>query len=422
MLLVLLLLVSIANIALAFHTTLAFRRDRVLIRAREAARARCEIDLETLDDMATDEMATDDMETDETVEPAPGDLPAPDPAEESEVLSDSPAVTGGDIPAQPVIPPLNAAEQPPLKELFYRAARLVGELAQIDHCVLACQADQQATDEKLGSMWPELATKGIPVEELLMQVAESDDPAAIETYAELQARGLSIVEHCRALAEEMDSVAKREDHCESGIHHLRDLFTKACEFRDLCEDLTVDQLATDHRLYAEAGRIALQAKLTELACEAGEVPHRVIGLAIDHVRELNSMYGAAAVSALLDELPQCIMQQVPETVLVSRYHGQRFLVLVPGDDEQVANLADRLRQQVESTTFRTEGSTIEITLSAAITPPTLAASELLSQVAAGMATAKAHGPNCVVVNHEEQWEKHAGEAEQTAPCEIALEV
>jgi GGDEF domain-containing protein len=396
----LMLIVAIANIALGFYTTLVFRRDRVLLLAH-----------------ATNSYVED---------PEAGELPSESVASEPVALDPEPTVDDAELP------PVEPARQPPLEELFYLAARLVDDLAQIDHSVMENSvmensvmendAPQQATETKLADMWPALAAQASPIEQLLQELAatEADQPSEHSQPAMYEA-GLATVKHCRALTDQMATTAKIDDNSIRGMQLLRDLFSKACEFRNLCEDQFVEELAIDHRLVA-AGRVALKQMIEDVTSEQPATEFGSMSLEVEQLSELNSMHGAAVVNALLDELAKLFAQQLPDNKLICRYHGQKYVVLLPGELEYIANLADQLRQQIGQTEFRFEEQALAVSLAVVVVPLSVAQPDLIGQFAAAKAGATEQGFNGVVVDCGEHLEVNAPASHELTPAEVVLHV
>ncbi len=170
------------------------------------------------------------------------------------------------------------------------------------------------------------------------------------------------------------------------------------------------------RLYSEVQRLAIVDETTGLYNRRGLVElgqrevERVrrfnrslsaIFLDIDHFKKINDSYGHKVGDEILLGLAACIRSEVREIDLVTRYGGEEFVILLPENDlESAWQVAERLRQTVETHTFSTSRGNLAITISlgvasASLETPSLSA--LVEQADRAMYVAKGTGRNQVSV-------------------------
>jgi len=92
-----------------------------------------------------------------------------------------------------------------------------------------------------------------------------------------------------------------------------------------------------------------------------------IMLDLDHFKQVNDTYGDAVGDQVLVELAAKCLQELREVDLLGRYGGDEFAALLPEADlTNVQHVAERLRQRVALTTFKTSQGSMTITLSLGI--------------------------------------------------------
>ena len=87
-------------------------------------------------------------------------------------------------------------------------------------------------------------------------------------------------------------------------------------------------------------------------------------LDVDHFKKFNDTYGYVAGNAVLQEVAQRTSRLARKMDIVCRYGGEEFAILLPKCDLEGARLfAERVRQDIESRPFVTEGVEARITVS-----------------------------------------------------------
>ena len=90
----------------------------------------------------------------------------------------------------------------------------------------------------------------------------------------------------------------------------------------------------------------------------------VIVTDLDHFKTVNDTYGHAAGDRVLQELGRVLKRVKRETDLVARFGGEEFCVLCEETDARGARLlAERVRQELESTELQTELGPLTVTAS-----------------------------------------------------------
>jgi two-component system cell cycle response regulator len=85
---------------------------------------------------------------------------------------------------------------------------------------------------------------------------------------------------------------------------------------------------------------------------------------IDHFKVVNDTYGHATGDVVIRELGAILTRLKRETDIVARFGGEEFCLLCEETDVQgAANLAERVRQELECTTFETELGKLKVTCS-----------------------------------------------------------
>lgn len=89
---------------------------------------------------------------------------------------------------------------------------------------------------------------------------------------------------------------------------------------------------------------------------------------IDHFKKFNDTYGHQTGDAVLREVAQIVRKSVRETDIAARYGGEEFCVILPETEPEGARqFAERLRQKVESSTFRgAQGEELKVTISVGV--------------------------------------------------------
>lgn len=98
-------------------------------------------------------------------------------------------------------------------------------------------------------------------------------------------------------------------------------------------------------------------------------PMSLVTFDIDHFKKINDTYGHPAGDFVLKRLCQVISTKVIRSNdFFARYGGEEFVLLISGGDHKIAHdVAERIRQMVESTEFIFEQRKIPVTVSVGVT-------------------------------------------------------
>ncbi|WP_160115460.1 sensor domain-containing diguanylate cyclase [Marinobacterium lutimaris] len=145
-------------------------------------------------------------------------------------------------------------------------------------------------------------------------------------------------------------------------------------FRDITERKKMEErlarLATVDELTGLLNRRALMAAISaEIArLHRSGANSAVMMIDFDHFKQINDTYGHDAGDRVLQHVSELARQCLRETDVLGRIGGEELAVLLPDTDIEGARiLAERLREQVENSTTRSEaGDEISMTLSVGI--------------------------------------------------------
>ncbi len=125
-------------------------------------------------------------------------------------------------------------------------------------------------------------------------------------------------------------------------------------------------------------------------------------LDLDHFKKVNDTHGHDAGDMVLREVANLVKSKVlPSHALFGRFGGEEFLILLPKTSgEAAAELAEKLRAQMEATHFNYEGKRIPVTASIGVTEMSLeieSATMLFKTADKAVYKAKNQGRNQVCV-------------------------
>jgi diguanylate cyclase (GGDEF)-like protein len=110
----------------------------------------------------------------------------------------------------------------------------------------------------------------------------------------------------------------------------------------------------------------IAGRLSQQAARHGRV-YTVAIFDSDSLRSVNDEFGREAANRLLKSIVQGIQAEIRETDLIARYGGEKFIVLLQETNAQGAeNLAERIRQWVETAVLSTPGKPVTTTVSVGI--------------------------------------------------------
>ncbi len=96
-------------------------------------------------------------------------------------------------------------------------------------------------------------------------------------------------------------------------------------------------------------------------------PLSLIMIDLDHFKQVNDTYGHLAGDHILKELGELLRSRIRREEIVVRYGGEELAILLPETAKDgAAEVADQMRQRIESHTFSFAGKKITITISAGV--------------------------------------------------------
>ena len=139
------------------------------------------------------------------------------------------------------------------------------------------------------------------------------------------------------------------------------------------------------------------ARLVELARRHGE-PITLIMLDLDHFKVVNDTYGHGTGDEVLKHIAALMSRVCRKSDLAGRWGGEEFVILLPKSDAQDgAEMAERLRAEVEAHTFPEVGS-VTVSMGVASTAAGDSLDDLLKRADSLLSRAKQGGRNRVEMN------------------------
>lgn len=175
-------------------------------------------------------------------------------------------------------------------------------------------------------------------------------------------------------------------------------------------DRELNQIAREEQWKDRALTDPLTTLPNRRAFERGIVglrhPERQAGLLLidlDHFKVVNDTFGHAAGDYVLQQVSMILRAHMRNRDLVSRLGGEELAVLLPDTGSAMAlQIAEKLRQAIETLEIHWEGQTIAITASFGVTvaPGTTGSETFFVQADAALYAAKRAGRNRVVLSGE----------------------
>ncbi|MGC4091789.1 MAG: GGDEF domain-containing protein [Polyangiaceae bacterium] len=90
---------------------------------------------------------------------------------------------------------------------------------------------------------------------------------------------------------------------------------------------------------------------------------------IDHFKKVNDTYGHDVGDQVIHGFAEVLKRVKRDTDAVGRFGGEEFVVVCEETDERgAAQLAERIRSELESTTFHSELGQLKVTCSVGVAP------------------------------------------------------
>ncbi|UJJ31517.1 GGDEF domain-containing protein [Halopseudomonas maritima] len=163
-----------------------------------------------------------------------------------------------------------------------------------------------------------------------------------------------------------------------------EIATDITDIKDLQAQLTAarlraEQLAHEDELTGLANRRALFTLGQRVLEQARRMQHPValISLDADRFKQINDQYGHAGGDAVLKALAQTLSKQTRPADVCARLGGEEFAILLPDTGLQAArDLAERLRQAINSLCIAHDGFIVRLSCSFGVTVTELGAASM----------------------------------------------
>lgn len=123
--------------------------------------------------------------------------------------------------------------------------------------------------------------------------------------------------------------------------------------------------AQDALTGVQSRRLILQL-MDKLLASVGRqgMPLAILMVDIDHFKQVNDKFGHRGGDEVLISVVRTLEQNIRRDAFIGRYGGEEFVLLLPDtDDEQLALIAERLRQSVAQSSYDYRGQIIRVTIS-----------------------------------------------------------
>lgn len=118
-------------------------------------------------------------------------------------------------------------------------------------------------------------------------------------------------------------------------------------------------------------RRAFDQKLEELfmAYRAGGRSFVVVLIDIDHFKDVNDTFGHQAGDHVLQQLASLLRVQLEQTLMVARFGGEEFAVLLDGPLRHAAERMNEIRKGLERERLSVDSSHVQLTISVGLSEP-----------------------------------------------------
>lgn len=216
--------------------------------------------------------------------------------------------------------------------------------------------------EKKRKRVDELGKKSESGEDLVYDLAKEEDD-----YREsLKEKGIIADKKITRLIKE--KILKKKSITEKGINDIADNFSdKTLEKMEVLQDLReAEKTSLIDPMTGEKNRRALQMELPKDLgrAERENLPCSILMIDIDNFKKINDTYGHPDGDAVIINLASIIKNTIRKTDNVYRYGGEEFTVLLfDASSAEGIKLAEKIRQNVEKVTIKTENAEFKFAIS-----------------------------------------------------------
>lgn len=183
--------------------------------------------------------------------------------------------------------------------------------------------------------------------------------------ASVQASLLSLGHNLHALRQREES---RTQICEQQLARMRERVQQLEQSTRSMEATLAKkhQLIDIDALTGLANRRSLDARMVDL-CETDSSDTSLLMLDIDHFKSINDRLGHAAGDRALRIVAEQLQAALRPNDFLARYGGEEFVAIITADADEALQVAERLRDRLERTRFRSQSEPVQLTLSCGIT-------------------------------------------------------
>lgn len=201
-----------------------------------------------------------------------------------------------------------------------------------------------------------------------------------------------------------DYIVKPFDSCEfiARVNVGKRIFQKQNELNFI--NYKLEQLADTDSMTDLKNRRYLISKGTKEISRAKRYNHTVAGFMIDvdNFKSINDIYGHFAGDYVLKKLATILKHICRDSDIVSRYGGEEFFILLPESlPKNAFKFAEKIRQQVDKTSFNFNNEAIKVTISIGVSVKTpdmnYDLNDLISCADKGLYKAKNSGKNQTIL-------------------------
>ncbi|MBD8881514.1 MULTISPECIES: GGDEF domain-containing protein [Rhodanobacter] len=203
-----------------------------------------------------------------------------------------------------------------------------------------------------------------------------DEVQALDEYAsaapdlaslrhDVQARLATIRDH---LASARDREAEREQDWQKRLKRSRH---RVRQLEDDIERMETMLAAKGHLVDTDAltglaNRRALEVRMPNL-CDTPIGTTSLLMADIDHFKEINDRLGHGAGDRALRIVAEQLVAALRPGDFLARYGGEEFVAILEAGPEEAILVAERLRERIERTRFRSQDQPVHVTLSCGVT-------------------------------------------------------
>lgn len=242
------------------------------------------------------------------------------------------------------------------------------------------------------------ATAHIPV---IFITAVSDGPHIVKGF---EAGGQDYVvkpfysrELCARIKVHLDLKKSKE----SLLEYAKEMESKNLELNRLLSKLETTAMTDFLTGLANRRNMIQQIKTEALLLKQNHGKATLILGDIDNFKQVNDTYGHECGDRLLKDVAELMKAVVPEQVVVSRWGGEEFLLLLPQVDLAEGYLiAEQIREVIETAVFayKDQNFSITLTLGLAEFDPELGIDESIKKADEALYQGKKTTKNCVISN------------------------